>query len=151
MSRDKIRTYSELIKLGSFEERFEYLKLSGKVCQETFGTDRYLNQLFYKDKHWNQIRRDVILRDGGFDLAVRHPDYEIYGSIYVHHMNPITSDDIVDRSDTLLNPEFLICVSYKTHQAIHYSDFDLARKVAVERAPFDTCPWKSIKEGESAK
>ena len=151
MSQDKIRTYSELIKLGSFEERFEYLKLAGKVCQETFGFDRYLNQTFYKDKHWQRIRRDIILRDGGFDLAFRHPDYEILDNIYVHHMNPITSEDIVERTDYLLNPEFLVCVSYKTHQAIHYSDFDLARKVAIERVPFDTCPWKNAEKGEHSQ
>lgn len=148
MKQDLIRTYSELIRLPTFEERFEYLKLSGRVGVQSFGFERYLNQLFYHDDAWQQVRRDVILRDCGFDLAFNDPDYEIIGSIYVHHMNPIEVGDIRDRSDYLLNPEFLICTSYRTHQAIHYSNYELAQKGSVERTPFDTCPWRSATKGE---
>lgn len=143
MRQDKIRKYSELIKLNSFEERYEYLKLNGKIGIATFGFERYLNQLFYKDNAWRELRRDIILRDKGHDLAFDEPDYEILGGIYVHHMNPIESVDILERSEFLLNPEFLICTSYPTHQAIHYSDYDsLKSRGLIERTPFDTCPWR---------
>lgn len=148
MKQDKIRTYSEMLRLSTFEERFEYLKLNGRAYQSTFGTDRYLNQLFYKDPAWRELRRDVILRDRGYDLAFFDPDYEIIGGVYVHHMNPIAVDDILDRTEFLLNPEYLVCTSYKTHQAIHYSDFELARKTSVERTPYDTCPWRLPQKGE---
>lgn len=144
MKQDKIRTYSEMLRLPTFQERFEYLKLSGQVGKSTFGFERYLNQLFYKDDAWKKLRRDIILRDLGHDLAVGDPDYEILGSIYVHHMNPIESNDILDRSEYLLEPEFLICTSYQTHQAIHYSNYELANKIPVERSPFDTCPWRNV-------
>ena len=142
MKTDRIRTYSEMINLPTFQERFEYLKLTGTVGSATFGSDRWLNQLFYKNELWKKLRRDVMLRDGGFDLGIRDPNLEIRGPVYVHHMNPIEAVDIVDRSEYLLNPEFLICVSANTHQAIHYSSYDLAAKSPVERTPFDTCPWK---------
>lgn len=136
-----IRTYSELIKLPTFDERFEYLKLKGKVGFETFGYDRYLNQNFYKSSLWRSVRNRVINRDMGRDLGVE--GYEIYGKIIIHHMNPITVDDIEESSIYLMNPEYLICVSNDTHQAIHYGDRNLlAERSIVKRFPNDTCPWK---------
>lgn len=136
-----IRTYSELIKIPTFEERYEYLRLGGKVGEETFGFDRYLNQIFYKSKEWLSIRNYVITRDGGCDLAI--PDREIIGSrILIHHMNPITVDDILNRSDFLLNPEYLICTIKNTHDAIHYGDSKLLYKDPIVRSKNDTCPWR---------
>ena len=135
-----IRTYSNLIQIPSFEERYRYLKLSGKVGATTFGMERYLNQFFYNTDEWKQIRRHVILRDYGCDLAVR--DREIMGLIFVHHMNPITKEDIVRRSNFLLDPEYLVCVSKNTHDAIHYGDESLLLLPFIERRPNDTCPWK---------
>lgn len=135
-----IRTYSELISLSTYEERYNYLKLSGEVGKDTFGFDRYLNQIFYKSPEWRSIRDHVILRDSGCDLAI--PDREIYGRILIHHMNPITKEDILDRTDLLLNPEYLICTSKLTHTAIHYGDESLLIKDPVVRRPNDTCPWK---------
>lgn len=136
-----IRTYSELMQLQSYDERFEYLSLGGRVGEETFGFDRYLNQQLYKSKEWKTIRDYVIMRDNGFDLAM--DDYDIYGTIYVHHMNPITSNDIIDSTEYLLNPEYLICVSMDTHNAIHYGNKDyLDRHKIVMRTPNDHCPWK---------
>lgn len=137
----KIRTYSELIELPSFKERFEYLQLNGKVAEETFGYDRYLNQIFYNSYEWKQIRRDVILRDNGLDLGC--DDKIIGGRIYVHHMNPILLKDIETRSADILNPEFLISCSFDTHNAIHYGDITLLPDYEiVERRPNDTIPWK---------
>lgn len=137
----KIRTYSELIELSSFKERFEYLQLNGKVAEETFGYDRYLNQVFYNSYEWKQIRRDVILRDNGLDLGC--DDKIIGGRIYVHHMNPILLKDIETRSADILNPEFLISCSFDTHNAIHYGDITLLPDYEiVERRPNDTIPWK---------
>lgn len=135
-----VRTYSELMKLQSFEERFEYLKLNGRVCEETFGFDRYINQVFYKSKEWRSIRDKVIIRDNGCDLALR--DREIMGRILIHHMNPISKEDILRRSDMILNPEYLICTSKNTHDAIHYGDIGLLMRDPIERKPNDTCPWK---------
>lgn len=135
-----IRTYSELMKLKTFEERFEYLKLSGKVGVESFGFDRYLNQAFYKDGLWRHRRDEIIIRDAACDLAI--PEREIKKSVYVHHMNPIRIDDIENSTEFLLDPEYLICVSFITHQAIHYGDASLLPKDYVERSPNDTCPWK---------
>lgn len=135
-----IRTYSELILLPTFEERYEYLKLDGQVGQETFGSDRYLNQLFYKDREWLSIRNDVIIRDAGRDLGIEGRELNSY--IIVHHMNPITRDDIINRTELLLNPEYLICVSARTHKAIHYSDSRLLISDPVIRQKNDTCPWK---------
>ena len=140
MMTNGIRTYSELIKLRTFEERYEYLKLNGKVGEETFGFDRYLNQIFYRSKEWASIRDQVIIRDCGCDLAAE--GYEIYGKILIHHMNPITKADILERSDLLLNPEYLICVSKRTHDAIHYGDRDLLTTGPIERTRNDTCPWR---------
>lgn len=135
-----VRTYSELIKLQSFEERFEYLKLNGRVCEETFGFDRYINQVFYKSKEWRSVRDQVIIRDNGCDLALL--DREIRGRILIHHMNPISKEDILRRSDMILNPEYLICTTKNTHNAIHYGDIGLLMKDPIERKPNDTCPWK---------
>lgn len=140
MMMNGIRTYSELIKLRTFEERYEYLKLNGKVGEETFGFDRYLNQIFYRSKEWASIRDRVIFRDNGCDLGVE--GYDIYGRILIHHMNPITKADILERSDLLLNPEYLICVSKNTHDAIHYSDKNLLVTGPIERTKNDTCPWR---------
>ena len=134
------RCYSDLIKLPTFEERFRYLKLGGEVGKDTFGFDRWINQRFYKSAEWKRARRDVIIRDEGQDLGV--DGYDLHNAIYVHHMNPILPKDIVDAEEWILNPEFLICVSFNTHQAIHYGDEDLLPKI-IERRPNDTCPWKS--------
>ena len=135
-----IRTYSELMRLPTFEERFRYLKLDGLVGKDTFGFDRYLNQEFYRSKEWKEVRDFVIVRDNGCDLGV--DGYEIVGRIYIHHMNPITVNDIVHSSDFLLNPDYLICVSHNTHNAVHYGDEDLLVTAPVERRKNDTCPWK---------
>ena len=135
-----IRTYSELIRLPTFEERFRYLKLDGLVGKDTFGFDRYLNQEFYRSKEWKEVRDFVIVRDNGCDLGMG--GYEIVGRIYIHHMNPITVNDIVHSSDFLLNPDFLICVSHNTHNAVHYGDEDLLVTAPVERRKNDTCPWR---------
>ena len=135
-----IRTYSELIAIPTFEERYKYLKIGGKVGEETFGFERYLNQEFYKSHEWQSIRRQVIVRDLGCDLGIE--GREIHGKIIVHHMNPITIDDIVSASDFLLNPEYLICTLKSTHDAIHYGDESLLIKAPVERMKNDTCPWK---------
>lgn len=135
-----IRTYSELITFPTFEERFRYLKLDGKVGEETFGFDRYLNQIFYKSEEWLALRDFVIVRDMGCDLGI--PDREIRSRILVHHMNPISKDDILQRSKFLLDPEFLICTIKNTHDAIHYGDESILYTVPVERTKNDTCPWR---------
>lgn len=135
-----IRTYSELITLPTFEERYQYLRLNGRVGEETFGFDRWLNQKFYKDPEWLRIRDEVIIRDNGCDLAI--PGREIYSRILIHHMNPITKDDILQRSKYLLDPEYLICTIKNTHDAIHYGDENLLVKGPVKRKPNDTCPWR---------
>ena len=135
-----IRTYSKLIELPTFEERYRYLRIGGTVGEETFGFERYLNQEFYKSDEWKSVRRQVIIRDNGCDLGME--DREIYGRIIVHHMNPITIDDLIQRSDFLLNPEYLICTVKATHDAIHYGDESLLLKPPVERTKNDTCPWK---------
>ena len=135
-----IRTYSELIRLPTFEERFRYLKLDGLAGKDTFGFDRYLNQEFYRSKEWKEVRDFVIVRDNGCDLGM--DGYEIAGRIYIHHMNPITVNDIVHSSDFLLNPDYLVCVSHNTHNAVHYGDEDLLVTAPVERRKNDTCPWK---------
>ncbi len=135
-----IRTYSELILLPTFQERYEYLKLSGQVGKETFGSDRYLNQLFYKDQEWLSVRDEVIIRDGGCDLGIEGRELDSY--IIVHHMNPITKEDILNRTEILLDPEYLICVSKRTHDAIHYGDSGLLIPDPIIRTKNDTCPWK---------
>lgn len=140
MKMTKIRRYSELITLPTFEERFQYLKLDGKVGKETFGFDRYLNQQFYHSQEWKRIKNHVILRDNGWDLGME--DYVIDGRIIIHHMNPIMTLDIVDQTKYLLDPEYLISVAHITHNAIHYGNEDLLPKPIVERRAFDTCPWR---------
>ena len=140
MKNQKIRTYSELIKYSTFEERFKYLSLKGQVGEETYGFDRWINQRFYRSTEWKQIRSRVILRDSGCDLGI--DGREIPGRVIVHHINPILVEDIRDASEFLLNPEYLICVSENTHQAIHYGDESLLILMPKERRANDTCPWK---------
>lgn len=140
MTNTTIKTYSELITLPTFEERFRYLQLSGCVGEETFGFDRYLNQNFYRSQEWKSIRDQVIIRDNGCDLGM--DDREIQGRILIHHMNPISTHDVLAHSDFLLNPDYLICVSHKTHNAIHYGDESLLILAPVERTKYDTCPWR---------
>jgi hypothetical protein len=137
-----IRTYTELSKLQTFEERFRYLKLNGVVGEETFGFDRWLNQRFYKQSvKWKHIRNEIIVRDCGCDLGV--DSRPIYGKILIHHMNPITVNDLSTDSDFLLNPEYLIATSLLTHNAIHYGDERLLIKdTPVERYKNDLCPWR---------
>lgn len=136
-----IRTYSELVKLQTFKERYEYLKLGGLIGEETFGFDRYINQRFYKSMEWKNIRDFVIVRDNGFDLGMQ--DYPIRGKILIHHINPITSKDIESMSDFLLNPKYLITTSHSTHNAIHYGDDNfIISNTVVERSINDTIPWK---------
>ena len=137
-----IRTYSELITLPTFAERYEYCRLDGKVGEETFGFDRYLNQIFYKSDEWRAIRDFIIVRDNGCDLAM--PDRKIPDGvkILVHHMNPISLEDIYNRSKYLLDPEFLICTIKNTHDAIHYSDSGLLIADPIVRSKNDMCPWR---------
>ena len=136
----KIKSYSELSLLPTFEERFEYLKLGGVVGADTFGFDRIFNQKFYQSYEWKTVRNEIIVRDLGCDLGIE--DRQIFGRILIHHMNPISLKDISDATKFLLNPEYLICVSHDTHNAIHYGDIGLVKKDLVERKPNDTCPWK---------
>lgn len=135
-----VKTYSELITIPTFIGRFEYLKLNGVVGEETFGFYRYLNQVFYQSPEWKHIRDEVVVRDCGCDLGVE--GYEIYGRVYIHHMNPILRGDIENRSEFLLDPEFLICTTHNTHNAIHYGDEKLLIQAPIERFENDTCPWK---------
>ena len=135
-----IRTYSELIAFPTFEERFKYLQLNGQVGESTFGFDRYMNQVFYRSQKWKSIRDFVIIRDCGCDLGVE--GYDIHGKIIIHHMNPLSMRDIETESDFLLNPDFLICTTHNTHNAIHYGDENLLVTAPVERAKNDTCPWR---------
>ena len=141
MSTNITRCYSELIALPTFEERFRYLKLGGQVGIDTFGYDRHINQnLYQRNLKWKKARDLVIIRDNGCDLGMS--DREIYGKIIVHHMNPITLDDIINDRDWIYDPEFLICTTHNTHNAIHYGDEHLLVKAPVERTLNDTCPWK---------
>ena len=135
-----IRTYTELSQLATFEERYRYVRLGGYVGKETFGFDRWINQMFYKDPEWLKVRDIVIMRDNGCDLGIE--GREIYSRIIVHHMNPITKADILDRSKFLLDPEYLICTVKNTHDAIHYGDESLLITLPIERSKNDTCPWR---------
>lgn len=135
-----IKCYSELVLLPTFEERYRYLRLSGNVGEETFGFDRYMNQAFYRSPEWKRIRDIVITRDSGCDLGI--VGHEIFGRIIIHHMNPICPEDIRWRSDSLLNPEYLITTVHETHQAIHYGDEDLLVVAPIQRTRNDTCPWR---------
>lgn len=135
------KCYSDLIKLPAFEERFEYLKLDGVVGGFTFGGNRYMNQMFYNTPEWRKAKREAIIRDNGCDLAI--PDRPISSRIYVHHINPITYDDIITRSSVLFDLENLICVSFNTHQAVHFSDAGLLIPTKPnERTPNDQAPWR---------
>ena len=135
-----IRCYTELIQLPTFKERYEYLRLGGIVGKDTFGFDRYLNQKFYHSPEWKAIRRDIIIRDGGRDLAME--GYELQNNIYIHHMNPMVPSDLIEVPDWILDPEYLICVSKRTHDAIHFGDASILPQLPMERTPNDTCPWK---------
>ena len=136
-----IKTYSELIKPPTLNERFEYLRMDSKVGESTFGYDRYLNQMFYTSGPWLAVRDEVILRDDGCDMGLK--DYPIYGRIIVHHMMPVTAQDIIDREPWILDPEFLITVSHLTHEAITFSNDSLLPKDPIIRKPNDTCPWRT--------
>ena len=139
--KTNIKTYSELLKLKTFKERYEYLKLDSTVGEETFGFDRYINQMFYKSDDWKRVRNYVITRDNGCDLGM--PDRKIVDSvILVHHMNPITKEDIINKNEILLDPEYLITTIKSTHDAIHYGDESLLAEDLVIRSKNDTCPWK---------
>ena len=135
-----IKCYSELMLLPTFQARYKYLRLNGEVGKETFGFDRYMNQFFYRSLEWGRVRDFVITRDEGCDLGI--PGREIFGRIVIHHMNPIRPEDIRNRSDLLLDPEYLITTIHDTHLAIHYGDEHLLLQEPVERRPNDTCPWK---------
>lgn len=134
-----IRTYSELISLPTYEQRFNYLKLDGKVGEETFAKDRWLNQKFYHSQEWRSLRNKIIVRDLGCDMALE--GFQIYERPLIHHMNPISQDDILQHSDYLINPEYLITVAYNTHQAIHYGNADLLMESPIERKAGDTKLW----------
>lgn len=137
----KIRTYRELIQMPTLKERFRYLKLSGAVGKATFGYDRYLNQNFYRSQDWKRLRNEIIVRDDGCELGLE--DHPIAGRIFIHHMNPIDDEDIINSTEYLMNPDYLICVSHDMHNAIHYGNEDILRaKDFMPRTPNDTCPWK---------
>ena len=135
-----IRTYSQLIRLPTFEDRFEYLKLKGSVGKDTFGHDRYLNQIFYSSMEWRRLRDEIIIRDNGCDLGIE--GRQIGGKVYIHHLHPLDVNDILTHSEYLVNPEYLICVSFETHNAIHYGDINLLPRDPIERKRNDTCPWR---------
>ena len=135
-----LRSYSELSRLRTFDERFRYLLLAGSVGVETFGFDRYVNQRFYRSEEWKHVRNIVIARDNGCDLGIEGRD--INGRVYVHHMNPMSLEQINDHMDLILDPEYLVCVTFATHNAIHYVDESYITLAPVERQPNDMCPWK---------
>lgn len=134
-----ILTYSELISIPLFEERFQYCQLKGQVGIDTFGFDRYLNQNLYRSPQWRSLRNQIIIRDNGCDLA--HPDHPVGKRILIHHLNPITEQDVLNESSVLFDPENLVCVSHNTHNAIHYGTEELLPKGEITRLPNDTCPW----------
>lgn len=140
VSRMRSKTYSELIELSSFIERFDYLKLNGKVGRETFGFDRYINQEFYHSKEWLRFRDKIIVRDNGCDLALS--GYEVRGPILIHHINPITHDDMINGNLCVLDSENVILTRLSTHNAIHYGDENLLILPPIDRSKNDTCPWK---------
>lgn len=140
MTTRRIRTYSELIQIPTFEDRYAYLRLGGMVGEETFGIERHLNQSFYRSPEWRKVRREVIVRDSGCDLGM--PGFQIYEHIIIHHMTPITLEDLEEGSDLILDPNNLICVSDRTHNAIHFGDKSLLPQLPIERRPGDTCPWR---------
>ena len=134
------KTYQDLLAINQFSDRFEFLRMRGNVGDQTFGSHRYLNQKLYQSQEWKRVRRDIILRDNGCDLA--HPDYPIYGQVLIHHIEPITIDDILDRNDKVLDPRNLVCVSFQTHNALHYGDANLLIREYIGRTKNDTCPWR---------
>jgi hypothetical protein len=136
------RSYHELARLKTFEERYEYLRLSGMVGQSTFGSDRYLNQALYTSPEWKSFRNRIIIRDNGCDLGIEGRDV-LGDRIIIHHINPLTVEDVENRSPVIFDPDNVVCVSHNTHQAIHYGDQSLLQKDPVERTPNDTCPWKT--------
>ena len=135
-----IKTYSELITIPTFEERFEYLQLKSSVGKDTFGYNRYLNQVLYRSPEWKRLRNQIIIRDGGCDLAC--DGYDIYGKVLIHHLNPITVEDVLARSRKVFDPDNLVCVTHTTHNAIHYGDVDLLVTGPIIRTKNDTCPWR---------
>ena len=138
------KSYSEMIMLPTFEERFRYLILRGAVGHTTFGSDRWLNQVLYHSDEWDHVRDKIIIRDNGCDLAC--PERELMGRVYIHHINPITKDEILNRSADIFDPDNLVCVSFQTHQALHYGDENYAMLSGFkERYPNDTCPWRNTK------
>ena len=138
-----MKTYSELIKLPTFNERFRYLKLEGQIGEQTFGFDRYLNQSFYRKQEWKRVRDYVITRDNACDLGIEGREIPNGVRIYIHHLNPITIKDITNKEDWILDPEFLITTTKRTHDAIHYSDESILYEEPVIRRKDDTCPWKA--------
>ena len=134
------KTYQGLLSIQDFVDRFEYLKVPGSIGDPTFGGHRYLNQQLYQSPEWKRVRREVIIRDDGCDLA--HPDYPIYGNVLIHHIDPITIDDILHRHPKVFDLDNLVCVSFCTHNAIHYGDSNLLPPVFTERTKNDTCPWR---------
>lgn len=136
----QLRCYRELRRLKTFEERYEYLKVGGIVGESTFGFERYLNQMLYTSSQWRRVRNQVIIRDNGCDLGL--DGYEIGGKIIIHHMNPITTEQIEESASEIFDPEFLICVSDRTHNAIHYGDKDLLPQLPLNRYSGDMCPWR---------
>lgn len=137
----KSKNYEELTQLSTYEDRFKYLQTTNKVGTETFGFDRYLNQQFYKSKEWEKVRNEVIIRDNGCDMGLK--GYPIKGRCIIHHINPLTLEDVQNNSEKMLDPNNLVLVSKSTHDAIHYGDDTVVKeKKVVERVPFDTCPWR---------
>jgi hypothetical protein len=135
----KIRTYSELRRLPTFDERFDYLVLRGEVGVTTFGFDRWINQRFYQSRQWQYVRDHVVFRDGACDLGI--PGYEIHAQLLVHHLNPVTAEALQHGEEWILDPEYLITTTHRTHNAIHYGDASLVRRLPVERRPGDTKLW----------
>ena len=137
-----IKRYSELIRLPTAEERFNYLKLSGSVGASTFGFDRYLNQQFYRSKEWRKFRSDMILRDNGCDMALPGREIPNGAKLILHHINPLTLEEVEEQGEALFDPENVVCVSDRTHNAIHFGDISLLVMEPIVRRPYDTCPWR---------
>lgn len=139
-----MRTFSELCNIKSFEERLEYLRLNSSIGIATFGFDRYLNQIFYSSPEWKRVRNQVIVRDtyNGVVCDLSHPDIPISGNVFVHHLNPISKEDVVNRVEDIFNLDYLVCVSHQTHNAIHYGTRRQVPPVVTERTLYDTCPWR---------
>lgn len=140
MMKTNRKSYKELVKLPTYKERFEYAKLDGRIGDATFGGHRYLNQVLYRSDEWHEVRRKVILRDEGCDLG--HPDHPIFSKVYIHHLNPITIEDIRLRRPCIFDLDNLICVLFETHNAIHYGGNVIREAQIIERSPYDTCPWR---------